>query len=289
MDATFPCRKIVANIGSMPELPEVEVICRGLTPLLAGRTVKSVRLLRKELRYPLPETMVDTLVGRRFEAVVRRAKYLQFLFDDDPVLLWHLGMTGQFHVVDATMPLVRHEHVRIALDNGAVLSYRDARRFGYAGLTTRRELDDHPWFARLGPEPLGGDFNGVYLVERCRGRKSSIKSTLMSADVVVGVGNIYASESLFRSGIHPARAAGRISAARLALLAGCVKQVLAEAIEAGGSSISDFVKADGKPGYFAHSFRVYGREGEACAVCAGPIRRIVQSGRSSFFCPGCQR
>lgn len=280
---------LALTFAPMPELPEVEVVCRGLTPLLCSRRIESVELRCESLRYPLPPSLSSTLSGHCFLSLRRRAKYLLFEFDEAPLLVWHLGMTGQFHVIDHGIAPAVHEHVRIVLDNGTALCYRDARRFGYAGLIDKGELERHKWFARLGPEPLGDTFDGEYMARQCKGRRAPIKSVLMDAAVVVGIGNIYACESLFRSGIHPAREAGRISASRLALLADAVKDVLAEAIEAGGSTISDFVRVDGRPGYFAHSFRVYGRQGGACRQCGREIRRIVQGGRSTFFCPGCQR
>jgi len=270
----------------MPELPEVEVVRTGLEPLLVGREILRVVCHREGLRYPLPE--ISALVGRRFLSVRRRAKYLLFKLDDGRLLVWHLGMTGQFHLLPVGTPEGAHEHVRIDLDDGTSLRYRDLRRFGYATLLPGDTLDTHVWFARLGPEPLVEAFDADYLQAVCRGRKGPIKALLMNANVVVGVGNIYASEALFRAGIHPARAAGRISRERLANLVLAIKQVLAEAIAAGGSSIRDFVQADGRPGYFAHAFRVYGREGEPCNVCGEPIRRLKQSGRSSFYCPNCQ-
>ncbi len=272
----------------MPELPEVEVVRRGLSPLLIGQRVSSVKLMRENLRFPLPKSMVQLLPERMIATLSRRSKYLLFGFDSGPLLVWHLGMTGQFHVLDQDSPIATHEHVRIILDGGKALCYRDARRFGYAGLLNPEAVFDHKWFSQLGPEPLGDAFDAVYLARCCRGRKVSIKSLLMNAHLVVGVGNIYANEALYRCGIHPARAAGKISDVRLGLLVEAVRGVLAEAIDAGGSTISDFVKADGKPGYFAHQFRVYGREGEACYHCGRVIRRIVQSGRSTFYCSGCQ-
>lgn len=270
----------------MPELPEVEVVRTGLEPLLVGREIQRVRCHRQSLRYPLPD--LDGLVGRSFCAVRRRAKYLLFELDDGWVLVWHLGMTGQFHLLQAEAKAGQHEHVRIDLDDGMSLRYRDIRRFGYAGLFASDEVAAHAWFAGLGPEPLEDGFNTDYLYQVCRGRKGPIKSLLMNSSVVVGVGNIYASEALFRAGIHPARAAGNISRQRLANLVAAIKEVLHEAIAAGGSSISDFVQADGRPGYFSHAFRVYGRVGESCVACGQPIRRIQQSGRSTYYCPGCQ-
>jgi len=269
----------------MPELPEVETVCRGLAPHLTGRRIEAVQCFRADLRYALPD--MSRLVGRCCERVARRGKYLQFFFDD-LLLVWHLGMTGKFHVIPAQTPLTAHEHVRFELSGNECLSYRDARRFGYAGLMATDSWEMHPWFAKLGPEPLGDDFDGQRLMAFCRGRKGPIKPLLMNAQVVVGVGNIYACEALFRAGIHPERAADRISGARLGLLADVVREVLGEAIESGGSTISDFARVDGSPGYFSHAFKVYGREGQACVACKSMIRRMVQAGRSTFYCPHCQ-
>ena len=270
----------------MPELPEVETIRSGLEALLVGRRIESVTCHRSSLRYPLPE--LATLTGKKVAKVRRRAKYLLFDLEGDQMLVWHLGMTGQFHVLPQQAEKGPHEHVRFDLSDGKSLRYRDTRRFGYVGLLDVGMLESHPWFASLGPEPLLEDFNASHLVLACSGRKAPIKNVIMDATVVVGVGNIYASESLFRAGIHPARAAKRISYKRLVFLAEIIKQVLDEAIKAGGSSISDFVHADGKPGYFSHAFRVYGRQGEMCICCGKPIKRLIQAGRSSFYCSGCQ-
>jgi len=271
----------------MPELPEVETIRTGLEPLLVGRKIAGVTCHRPDLRYLLPD--LDPLVGDTVNGVRRRSKYLLFeLADSKQVLVWHLGMTGQFHVLPCQTKAGAHEHVRFDLDDGQSLRYRDARRFGYAGLLPTTGLQMHAWFKNLGPEPLSDTFNDEHLLAICIGRKAPIKNIIMDAAAVVGIGNIYASESLFRAGIHPARAAGRISATRLCNLTFCIKQILTEAIAAGGSTISDFVHADGKPGYFAHSFQVYGRTGENCFLCGETIRRITQAGRSTFYCPACQ-
>lgn len=269
----------------MPELPEVEVVCRGLAPVV-GRRIVGVYCHRQALRYPLPD--LAGLAGCGVSGIRRRAKYLLFDLDDGRVLVWHLGMTGQFHLLSAQAEVALHEHVQLDLDNGCSLRYRDARRFGYAGLMAAGDVMGHPWFAKLGPEPLDDGFDAAHLRAFCRGRKAPVKSVIMDAGCVVGVGNIYAAESLFRAGIHPGRAAGRISQQRLAVLVCAIRQVLAEAIAAGGSTISDFVRADGKPGYFAHSFQVYGRDGQPCLCCGSVIRRMVQAGRSSFYCPHCQ-
>ncbi len=271
----------------MPELPEVETIRAGLKPLLSGCEIIGVSCHRQQLRYPLPD--LTSLVGNKVITVGRRSKYLLFHLDKGLTLSWHLGMTGQFHLLPGEYEKGAHEHVRIDLHDGQSLRYRDARRFGYAGLHSTKELELHPWFSKLGPEPLGEQFDGDYLFAVCRGRKAPIKNFIMNASVVVGVGNIYAAESLFRAAIHPAKAAGTVSKKRLALLADSIREVLQEAIVAGGSTISDFVRADGSPGYFAHRFQVYGREGSPCFRCERRIKRLVQGGRSSFYCPGCQR
>jgi len=270
----------------VPELPEVEVVRRGLAPHVCGRKIRSVCLNRRDLRYPLPD-LHAALRNRACIRLGRRGKYLLFFFDET-LLVWHLGMTGQFHLLPADAARTRHEHVRITFRDGGALRYRDARRFGYAGLLPVRDWRCHPWFSGLGPEPLGDAFDGACLKACCAGRKAPIKSVLMNARVVAGIGNIYACEALFHAGIHPGRAAGRISEGRLDGLARCIREVLSEAIEAGGSTINDFVRVDGRPGYFAHAFRVYGRTGEPCRRCSGRIRRIVLAGRGTFYCPGCQ-
>jgi len=271
----------------MPELPEVETIRAGLEPLIVGKRIQAATCYRPDLRYLLPDLSV--LIGNCVTGVRRRSKYLLFEMEhSDWTLVWHLGMTGQFHVLPQDAKTGAHEHVRFDLSGDQSLRYRDARRFGYAGLLPSAQLETHAWFNKLGPEPLSDAFNTDHLVSQCIGRKAPIKNLIMDAASVVGVGNIYASESLFRAGIHPARAAGRISSARLGLLVETIKTVLTEAIAAGGSSISDFVHTDGKPGYFTHQFQVYGRVGETCLHCEQTIKRIKQAGRSTFYCSGCQ-
>jgi len=272
----------------LPELPEVEVLRRGLAPVLLGKLIESVHCSVPALRYPLPNNLNERLAGHVFRGIDRRAKYLLFNFDHDLLLVWHLGMTGQFHVLDRNADAGAHEHVRINCSDGSSLRYRDVRRFGYAGLLLARDWQSHPWFRHLGPEPLSDKFNGEYLSGRCLHRFTSIKNVLMDARVVVGIGNIYASEALFQAGIHPRRVANRISLSRLKRLSESIRTVLISAIRAGGSTIRDYVHADGKPGYFAHQFAVYGREGEPCHCCGREIRRLVLAGRSSFYCTGCQ-
>ncbi len=270
----------------MPELPEVEVVRRGLSLHVVGRRVRSVHCAVPALRYMLPK--LDVLVGLACRRVARRAKYLLFHFDRDVLLVWHLGMTGSFHVLPDLDPPAPHEHVRMDFEDDTSLRYRDVRRFGYAGLMSARSRDVHDWFRHLGPEPLSAAFDGAYLHACCRRRTAPIKHVLMDAETVAGVGNIYAAEALFRAGIHPVRPARRISRRRLDRLADCLKQVLSEAVAAGGSSISDFVRVDGRPGYFAFAFDVYRRAGQSCHRCGHRLRRIVQAGRGTFYCPGCQ-
>ena len=270
----------------MPELPEVETVVVGLKPQITGAKLESVRTSGKNLRYPLPD--FSTLLQQNILSVERRAKYLLFHFENGQTLIWHLGMTGQFHVLAQHQAKTKHEHVTLAFTNGNTLRYRDTRRFGYAGLCRTNDLDQHPWFTKLGAEPLLDNFSGDYLHNILKTRKTSIKQAIMNHHVVVGVGNIYASESLFRAGIHPSQMANSLKPKQYMLLVQHIKTVLAEAIEAGGSSISDFVKADGKPGYFAHNFQVYGRDKQPCLVCKTPIEKIVLGGRASFFCSQCQ-
>ncbi len=270
----------------MPELPEVETVRRGIAPALEGRVIARALFHRAGLRHPFPPAR--DLRGVRVRRLRRRAKYLLFELDGR-ILVWHLGMSGRFHLLPADAPRLPHEHAALEIEGGASLRYVDPRRFGFAALLEADALATHPWFAHLGPEPLSDAFDGAWLREAFRGRRAPVKTLLMDARIVVGVGNIYASESLHRAGVHPARAAGRISEARLARLAAAVKEVLAEAIEAGGSSIRDFARVDGRPGYFAHAFAVYGRAGEPCPRCGASIRRMTQAGRATFWCTACQR
>lgn len=271
----------------MPELPEVEVTRRGLAPRLQGRRLEDWRFSTLHLRHPYPE--LDAIRGVALQRLERRAKYLLFMFDNGWVLSWHLGMSGHFHLGKLNDPSLRHEHVRLNWSGGISVRYCDPRRFGYLALFPPGEWRRHPWFAQLGPEPLETRFSVAYLQDRCAARKSAIKQVLMDARVVVGVGNIYACESLFRAGIHPARAARRIAGRRIARLHGAIRDVLREAIAVGGSSIRDFLHIDGSSGYFAHRFAVYGRAGAPCHRCGHLVRRIVQQGRGTFYCPACQR
>lgn len=281
----------------MPELPEVETVRRGLTPALEGRRLSRVEQRRPDLRFPFPEDFVQRLTGARIARLDRRAKYLVGHLDRGGALIMHLGMTGRFEIEGAVPgafaravdPDPRHAHVVFETEDGARVTYYDPRRFGFMGLVDG-PLEVHPWFAAMGPEPLGPDFDAALLVRAFKGRKQGPKTLLLDQRIVAGLGNIYVCEALHRSGISPDKPAGGISARRLAVLAGAVKDVLAEAVEAGGSTLRDFAAADGALGYFQHSFRVYGQEGRPCPTpgCAGVVGRIVQAGRSTFFCPRCQ-
>lgn len=280
----------------MPELPEVETVRRGLLPAMEGRIIAEARMNRPDLRWPLPERMAERLTGARVERLRRRSKYILADLDRGESLLIHLGMSGRM-LVSGTMiggfhhdhpAPQKHDHVVLEMEGGARVTFNDARRFGAMDLFPTEGEADYWLLAQLGPEPFGNDFHEDYLVARLKGRAMPIKAALLDQRVVAGLGNIYVSETLFRAGIDPRRPAGRISAARIASLVPVIRTVLTEAIEAGGSSLRDHRQASGELGYFQHAFRVYDRENQPCVTCGGPIRRIVQSGRSTFYCPHCQ-
>ncbi len=270
----------------MPELPEVETVRAGLAPILTDRRLGKVEVRCKKLRYPLPRNLAAKLNGSRVRKVRRRAKYL-LIHTNRGCLIVHLGMTGTLQVVPARQVAQKHDHVDIGIGQGQKLRFRDPRRFG-AVLWTEGDVDLHPSIVHLGPEPLQDSFTGEWLYTKSRKRKAAIKTFIMDNKVVVGVGNIYASESLWRAGILPKRAAGRISRARMDVLVEQIRNVLSDAIEQGGTTLKDFKAADGELGYFAQELAVYGREGEPCAKCKTPIQRAVLGQRSTFWCSGCQ-
>lgn len=270
----------------MPELPEVETTCRGIRPAIEGAVFSGVVVRNGRLRQPVPPDLEARLAGRRLLAVRRRAKYLLLDVADGSVIV-HLGMSGSLRVVDAAQPAGAHDHVDL-LFGARALRLRDPRRFGLV-LWQAGDPLAHPLLARLGMEPLDDAFTGRWLTEAFAGLRTPVKLALMDAHRLVGVGNIYASESLFRARIDPQAPAGSIGPRRAARLVECVRETLREAIAAGGSSLRDFVGGDGRKGYFQQSYFVYGREGEACRVCGARVRRIVQGQRSTFFCPRCQR
>jgi formamidopyrimidine-DNA glycosylase len=271
----------------MPELPEVETTRRGIEPWVRGRRVARVTVRQPRLRRPVSRALASALTGETIDSVERRAKYL-LLGTAAGTAILHLGMSGSLRICRPAPAPGPHDHVDLELDDGRVLRFTDPRRFGLL-LWTRADPLDHPLLARLGPEPLGEAFGGAHLHALSRGRRTAVKNFIMDGRIVVGVGNIYASESLHRAGIHPLRAAGRVSAARYDRLAGCIREVLAEAIAAGGTTLRDFTGGDGRPGYFAHHLNVYGHAGEPCPGCGAPIRQRVIGQRASYFCPGCQR
>lgn len=271
----------------MPELPEVETTRRGLEPLLVGRSVQAVKVHNRALRWPVPHGLGRILAGRTVVQIGRRSKYL--LIDcGGGTLIVHLGMTGHLRVVPQVEPRKKHDHVEFLLDDGRALRFNDSRRFG-AILWTQDDPLAHPLLKDLGPEPFAAAFTAAYLAGRAQGRVVAVKPFLMEAKTVVGVGNIYASEALFRAGIDPRRPAGEVSRTAFARLVKTVREVLAEAIAAGGTTIRDFANSDGEPGYFRISLRVYGRGGEGCLGCGTPIKQIRLGQRSTYFCPKCQK
>ncbi|WP_299779896.1 bifunctional DNA-formamidopyrimidine glycosylase/DNA-(apurinic or apyrimidinic site) lyase [uncultured Roseobacter sp.] len=283
----------------MPELPEVETVRRGLTPAMQGVRIAKAEVNRPDLRWPFPADMGARLSGQRVEQLRRRSKYILADLSSGETLLIHLGMSGRMlvsgdplgqFVHDHPAP-EKHDHVVLHMENGARITFNDPRRFGAMDLMPTQGAEHHKLLSVLGPEPLGNDFHEAHLVEAFRGKMSPIKSALLDQKIVAGLGNIYVCEALYRAKIRPTRKAGRISAPRVAGLVPIIRAVLSEAIEAGGSSLRDFRQADGELGYFQHNFDVYGREGAPCRTpeCPGVIGRIVQSGRSSFFCAQCQR
>ncbi len=279
----------------MPELPEVETVRRGLAPVLEGHRIARAQARRPDLRFPLPDGFGQRLTGRTVTAVSRRAKYLLIGLDDGATLISHLGMSGSFRIYENEQeapPPAKHDHVIIRTDAGAEIRYHDPRRFGFMDLADDGELAGHALLKDLGPEPLGEEFEVETLADALKGRKAPIKAALLDQKVVAGLGNIYVCEALFRAGLSPKRKASTVQGAGAKRLWAAIRDVLGGAIAAGGSSISDHRQTDGELGYFQHSFAVYGREGEACPGCdctRGGVRRIVQSGRSTFYCPTRQR
>lgn len=282
----------------MPELPEVETVRRGLEPILVGKQFARVEQRRQDLRFPLPQRFGERLSGRKVKALDRRAKYLLARLDGGEVLVMHLGMTGRFSINgSAKVPPPKHEHIVFHLGDGTRVRYSDTRRFGYMDLIPTKGLDSHALFKGLGVEPLSESFTPEWLAMRLKGKATSIKAALLDQRLIAGLGNIYACEALFRAGISPMRLAGTVATKsgkptkQTDALVAAVKAVLEDAIKAGGSSLRDYKRADGRLGRFQHRFKVYGRAGKPCAKkgCGGTVRRIVQGGRSTFYCPTCQR
>ena len=283
----------------MPELPEVETVRRGLEPVMTGQAITRADVNRPDLRWPFPERMSERLAGQTVLRLRRRSKYILADLSSGETLLIHLGMSGRMLISGLTVggfhhahpAPAKHDHVVLHMGNDARITFNDARRFGAMDLMDTATQDDH-WLIRdLGPEPLGNAFDEAYFTNRLKGKNTPIKTALLDQRIVSGLGNIYVCEVLYRAGIHPARKAGKISAQRISSLVPLIRDVLGEAIAAGGSSLRDYRQTDGELGYFQHVFAVYHREGENCLTlgCQSEIQRLVQSGRSSFFCPSCQR
>lgn len=287
----------------MPELPEVETVRRGLDPVMTGQTILAADVRRPDLRWPFPDRMAERLTGARVARLGRRSKYILADLDTGETLIVHLGMSGRILIQTPeheTGPgafhhhlpaLQKHDHVVLDMESGARVVFNDARRFGAMDLAPTGQVEAHSMLASLGPEPLGNEFDEDYLVARLSQRKTPIKSALLDQRLVAGLGNIYVCEALFRGGISPLRSANRLSEARMRSLVPIIRDVLHDAIAAGGSSLRDFRQTDGDLGYFQHRFQVYGREGAPCVSpgCPDIVRRVAQSGRSSFYCPRCQR
>ncbi len=281
----------------MPELPEVETVRRGLAPVMEGCRIETLIVNRPDLRFPFPAHFCDRVSGTVIQRFGRRAKFLILELSSGENLIMHLGMSGRFTVASGDAVTYaseaasnsKHDHVVFIMQNGARITYNDPRRFGFMELWPAATLESYPRLKDMGPEPLSNGFSAAYLDRVLTGRKTPIKAALLDQSIIAGLGNIYVCEALFRAGISPRRKASTIPGQRAQRLAPQINAVIHEAIEAGGSSISDFTNASGQLGYFQHRFAVYGREGEPCLTCASPIRRIVQAGRSSFFCGTCQR
>lgn len=278
----------------MPELPEVETVRCGLAPVMEGFVFEKVTLNRSDLRFPFADGFIERVQSQTLTRLSRRAKFLQADLSSGERLYMHLGMSGRFtineastaHFVQANKTNPKHDHVVFQMSSGARVTYNDPRRFGFMELVG----DNMPYrLDNLGPEPLSNSFNAPDLRKRLKGKKSKIKAALLDQHIVAGLGNIYVCEALYRAGISPMRGAGKLSIAETEKLVGHIKNVISVAIEAGGSSLKDFAGTDGNLGYFQHNFSVYNREGELCTNCQASIKRIVQSGRSSFYCPACQR
>ena len=273
--------------STMPELPEVETTRRGIRPHLLGRRVRAVVVRQRQLRWPVPPELDDELPGRVIRDVGRRAKYLLLQTAPAGTVLLHLGMSGNLRVIPASTPSAKHDHLDLVLDDGRALRFSDPRRFGTC-LWHPDGLQPHPLLRDLGPEPLGPELTADYLYARAHRRRSAVKVFLMDSRIVCGVGNIYASEALFRAGIRPLRAAGNISRQRYAALVDAVRAVLAEAIAAGGTTLRDFRDANGRPGYFTSHLAVYGRAGEPCLSCGTTVKLTRAGQRSTYYCPRCQ-
>jgi formamidopyrimidine-DNA glycosylase len=271
----------------MPELPEVETSRRGIEPHLKNSTITGIKIRQHKLRWPIPKNLPTLATNKKIRDVGRRAKYINLQLDNGNVII-HLGMSGSLRICKEDTPAEKHDHIDFIMSNKKILRLRDPRKFGCV-LWTDEPLAEHELIKSLGPEPLDDEFNADYLWAKAQKRTSSIKSFIMNSHIVVGVGNIYASESLFKAGINPKRKAGKISKDRMIKLVDAIKQTLTDAIRQGGTTLRDFTSETGKPGYFAQQLQVYGRAGEPCRVCGSTVRQITQQQRSTYYCASCQR
>jgi len=271
----------------MPELPEVETSRRGIEPHLLNKTITAVTIRQHKLRWPVPNNLPALAIGQKVRAVCRRAKYLFLVLDNGSIII-HLGMSGSLRICNDKTPLEKHDHVDIIVNEKTILRLRDPRKFGCV-LWTADNIDEHRLFIALGPEPLDEEFTASYLHNRAKKRSCSIKSFIMNSHIVVGIGNIYASEALFKAGINPKRKAGGVSLLRYVKLVTAIKATLLDSIEQGGTTLKDFTGEDGQPGYFAQKLLVYGRTNDDCTNCGKPIKQFTQQARSTFYCSQCQR
>lgn len=272
----------------MPELPEVEITCRGISPHIKNKKIVDIIVRQRQLRWLIPENIHTLFQQNIIQNVSRRAKYILLETNTNQTILIHLGMSGSLRIVSTTQPPKKHDHVDFVFADKTVLRYRDIRRFGSI-LTTSKPINEHKLISQLGPEPLSNKLSGSHLQQLSKNKKTSVKAFIMDGRHVVGVGNIYANESLFLAGIHPSRQAGRISLSRYQRLASSIKQVLQQSINQGGTTLRDFVNEQGNPGYFQQSLSVYGRENKACIQCSATIQHLKIAQRASYFCPACQR
>jgi formamidopyrimidine-DNA glycosylase len=275
----------------MPELPEVETSRRGIEPHILGKTIKDVIIRQHRLRWPIPKKLPEHILNLKLKQVSRRGKYLLLDFgkkNKPNTVIIHLGMSGSLRICPDSTPAEKHDHIDFVFSNKKILRLRDPRKFGCV-LWSNKDIEQHKLLIKLGPEPLDDTFSAEYLYKASRKRNCSIKSFIMNSHIVVGVGNIYASESLFLAGINPKRKAGSLSRVRAERLVEAIKQILAEAIKQGGTTLRDFTREDGQPGYFAQKLFVYGKAGEPCAECGKPVKQITQQQRSTFYCTSCQK
>ncbi|MFK8012364.1 MAG: bifunctional DNA-formamidopyrimidine glycosylase/DNA-(apurinic or apyrimidinic site) lyase [Marinicellaceae bacterium] len=271
----------------MPELPEVETTVKGIKPWLENKIIKKINVYNASLRWPIPKNLKKKHLSKKIISITRRAKYILIHLESDYTLILHLGMSGSLVVINDAMPLAKHDHFELVMDDGTQLRFNDPRRFGC--VLDSNDYQNHKLIKKLGPEPLGLEFNGEYLKKKSKNKTQAIKNFIMDGHIVVGVGNIYASESLFRAGIHPNKPAGKVSLAKYQKLAEVIKQVLSLAIQAGGTTLKDFINAEGKPGYFSQKLNVYGRKDKPCVNCESKILQKTIGQRSTFYCGSCQK